>query len=359
MTAAPAIFYDGLTARRHAVTVAIDDRGLTVSEGDAVLAEWPYDTLRQQDAPAGYLRLSAEDTSELARLEIADAALAADILNRCPQIHKATRARRTATFQIVGWSMAAAVSLVLTAIYLVPLAAERLTPLVPASAERWLGAAVDSQVRLVFGGTACNTPTGDASLAILRERLSDAAGLPEPVTITVLRSTMPNALTLPGGRIYVLSALLDKAAGSEEVVGVLAHEIGHAVHRDGLRRVLQSGGSSFLIGLLFGDVLGGGAIVIAARTLVDSAHSRTAETAADSFAAEILVKLGQSPKALGEFLSRLDGGKDNAFALLRSHPLSDERMSALTRIEPAAKGKPLLSDAQWQALKTICATPEE
>lgn len=354
-----AIFYDGLKARRHPAVVALEADSLTVTDGaGGVLARWLYVELRQQDAPAGCLRLAATTAPELARLDVADAALANEILRRTPQIQSAVRASRTGKASVVFWSIAAAVSLVLTAVYLVPHMAERLVPLVPISVERRLGDAVDNQIRAIFGNEGCSTPDGDAALGTLRAALSDGASLPTPIDIAVLHSRIPNAFALPGGRIYVLSGLLEHARDADEVAGVLAHEMGHVAHRDGMRLLLQSSASSFLIGLLFGDVLGGGTLVMLGRTLVDTAYSRDAEAAADAFAADLLLARGQSPKPLAEFLSRLSqefGGDEKRLAMLSSHPLTEDRKRALSQTEPAVHGKPLLGDSAWQALRTICA----
>ena len=49
-------------------------------------------------------------------------------------------------------------------VYLVPLAADRVTPLIPQSLERRLGDAVDNQVRAIFGGKPCATSDGEAAV---------------------------------------------------------------------------------------------------------------------------------------------------------------------------------------------------
>ncbi len=357
----PAVFYDGLIARRRAVTVILRDGDLAISDGDDIVATWCYADLREQDAPTGFLRLAARNAPELARLEIADTAFAAEIRRRAPMVRDTARARRNGKIQIVGWSMAAAISLVLTAIYLVPLLADRVAPLIPLSVERRLGDAVAKQVHVIFKGGACLNDDGEAALATMEHRL--AAGLPPNALfdIRVLASPVANAFALPGGRIYLLRGLIDKAESAEEVAGVLAHEMGHVVHRDALRRLLQSGGSSFLIGLLFGDVFGGGTLITLGQTLVNSAYSREQESDADAFAADLFLRIGQSPKPLGTFLSRIakDDKAMTRFALLLSHPLSQDRLVALSGKEPAHPSPPLLSDAEWRALKAICQTPEE
>jgi predicted Zn-dependent protease len=358
-----AVFYDGRIARRRVVAVSLDETGLLIAEPGTVAMHWGYAHLREQDAPSGCLRLACKGAPELARLEIADADLAAEIRRRCPAIGRAVRANRAGRIQVVGWSVAAAVSLILTAVYLVPLAADRVTPLIPRSVERRLGDAVDNQVRAIFRGRACTPYEGRVALAAIQRQLLAGAPAGLAIDIVVLPSPIVNAFALPGGRIYLLRGLIDKADNGAEVAGVLAHEIGHVVHRDAMRRLLQSSGSSFLIGLLFGDVVGGGTLITLGQTLVNSAYSREQEAAADDFAADLFLAIGQSPRTLGAFLSRIaetPKGGNHGLSFLQSHPLSQDRIAALAaKGEPARPAKPLLSAAQWQALKTICAPAKE
>lgn len=351
----PAVFYDGVIARRRAVTVFLRHGDVAIRDGQDLIAAWRYADLREQDASTGFIRLSGDGAPELARLEIADTAFAAEIQRRAPMLRDTARARRSGKIQIVAWSMAAAVSLVLTAIYLVPLLADRVTPLIPMSVERRLGDAVAKQVDVIFKGGPCSNEGGEAALAAIEARLT--AGLPAGASfdVRVLASPIPNAFALPGGRIYLFRGLIDKAESAEEVASVLAHEMGHVVHRDGLRRLLQSSGSSFLIGLLFGDVIGGSTLIMLGQTLINSAYSREQEIAADAFAADLFLRLGRSPEPLGTLLSRIDrdDGK-GALTLLRTHPLPRERLAAVAGQEPAQPSPPLLTEAEWRGLKGIC-----
>ena len=77
---------------------------------------------------------------------------------------------------------------------------------------------------------------------------------------------------------------------------MLAHELGHLQHRDHLRRMIADGGGAYLIGLMFGHVTGGAALIYASKTLLFAAHSRESEAAADAFAAATLAKLGARPR---------------------------------------------------------------
>ncbi len=123
---------------------------------------------------------------------------------------------------------------------------------------------------------------------------------------------------------------------------MLAHELGHAHHRDGLRKIIQTGGSSFLIGLLFGDIMGGGAVLFAARSVIDASYSREAETRADGFAITSMNELGRSPRPLGEFLVRITGNS-RISTVIDSHPLSADRLDRMKKEDHGSPGAPILS----------------
>ncbi len=55
------------------------------------------------------------------------------------------------------------------------------------------------------------------------------------------RTALPNAFALPGGKVYLLNGLLNLARSPDEIAGVLAHELGHVQHRDGMRRAYPDG----------------------------------------------------------------------------------------------------------------------
>jgi len=360
-----AVFYDGESARRRAVVLKITASSLDIHEGSDWIASWPVGAVRQKDAPDGILRLTCESGPPLARLDITDADDQAAVRSHCLKLEAGHAGERTG--RILFWSLAAAASIILCVFYLLPILAERLTPLIPASYERRLGTAVDNQIRAIFNGRICEEPRGLAALKTLTARLQRNQSLPVDVDIAVLESKVPNAIALPGGRIYLFSALLDKAESSDEIAGVLGHEMGHVAHRDGLRKMIQAGGTSYLLGLLFGDVTGGGAIVFVSRYLIDSAYSREAEAAADGFAGHTMTALGRPAHPMALLLKRIEDkieGKDdekggNDFkipAFLSTHPVTDQRLKALEKQVPSRQGEPLLSQEEWRALKEICKT---
>lgn len=355
-SAKPTIFFDGVSSRRRQVSLMLGDE-LEILEEGGTPVRWVYADIRRADSPAGILRLASISAPALARLEIRDAALAADVTNRCMRLDEHQTTRRGVA-KIVGWSVAAAVSIVCVVLFGVPLAADRLAPLVPKSIERRIGDASEVQVKTIFGRESCGDPAGQTAFSKLVNRLRDAAGLDDDaMTAGVLPSSVPNAFALPGGKVFVLNALLDKAESPDEIAGILAHELGHLKHHDNMRGLIYNGGTSFLIGLLFGDVTGSSAVIFASRSLVEASYSREAETNADTFAIEIMHKLGRSPKPAAELMFRITGKEGGGgFTILASHPLTEDRLARMTKEDRPASGPPLLTDKEWQALKGICGS---
>jgi predicted Zn-dependent protease len=348
-----AIYFNGKSSRRRLVSLALDDR-LVLRESPEEVAEWNYAEIRRADSPPGTLRVTCLTAPALARLEIRDAAMAAELAARCAHLDDNVPGRHGVA-AIVGWSVAAAVSIVAVVLFGVPLAADRLTPLVPQAFEARLGEVADRQIKAMFDGRVCSSPSGQAALEKLVDRVRDKAGLDISVRTAVLSTPVPNAFALPGGTVYVFKGLLARAENPDEIAGVLAHEFGHLRHRDATRNLIYNGGTSFLIGLLFGDITGSGALIFASRSLVTSSYSREAEQNADSFSIDTMHRLGRSPKAMGELMLRVTGKEeDKSLSILSSHPLTEDRLARMKNEERPLTGPPLLTADEWASLKAIC-----
>ncbi|TPQ28579.1 metalloendopeptidase [Bradyrhizobium guangdongense] len=349
-----AVLFDGVTSRRREVSLVFSD-ALEIVEAGETPVRWTYADIRRADAPPGLLRLSSLTAPPLARLEIRDAKLATETIARCARLDEHQTSRRGVA-KIVGWSVAAAASLVAVVLFGMPLAADRLAPLVPEALQKRIGDAAEVQVKAIFGGGTCNDPAGQAAFTKLVNRIRDVAGLDASVKSAVLPTPVPNAFALPGGKVYMLKGLLDRAESPDEVAGILAHEFGHLKHHDNMRGLIYNGGTSFLIGLLFGDVTGSSAAIFASRSVVEASYSRDAETAADTFAIETMHALGRSPKPAAELMYRItgkEGGK--GISILASHPLTEDRLARMTKEDKPPSGPPLLTAAEWKALKGICS----
>jgi hypothetical protein len=347
------VFYDGKSSRRHLVRLVVNDR-LEIGDQDATHATWPFADIRRADGTAGILRLSCLTAPSLARLEIRDANVAAALTARCPRLNDGA-AGGHGTAAIIGWSLAATLSIVAVIWFGLPLVADRLAPLVPNALERRIGDAAEGQIRLMFGGNTCDNAAGSAAFNKLMNEISSAAGIDAPVRAEVLGTPIPNAFALPGGKVYLFNGLLAKAENPDEIAGVLAHELGHVRHRDNTRNMIYSGGTSFLIGLLFGDVTGSGALIFASRSLVTASYSREAEQGADNFAIEVMHRLGRPTKPMGELIFRVTGNQaDSALSILANHPLTEDRLKRFGEEDRPTSGPPLLTASEWVALKAVC-----
>jgi predicted Zn-dependent protease len=105
---------------------------------------------------------------------------------------------------------------------------------------------------------------------------------------------------------------------------------------------------------VIGDFSGGTAAG-AARKLLETSYSRTAEAAADEFGGRLIYKAGGDPRALGTILLRISGQPGAVPHFLLDHPEAQVRADALARIGHPSPMKALLTPAEWNALKGICA----
>ncbi len=359
------IFFDGITSARHAAVVMLSAASLQIVGEGRVLAQWPYDEIEGLAAPDNVLRLGRRGNKLLERLEILDPAFAAAIDARARGVDRSGTRQRRQRHSVIGWSVAATLSIVAVAYFGVPAIAERLAPLVPAPIAHRLGDAVDMQVRGILDshhlgasfecGAVAGKRPGRVALDKMVHRLEAAAALPSPLRTIVVRRNEANAMALPGGQIYVFQGLIAKADNADEVAGVIAHEIGHVAHRDGTKSVLQAGGLSLLFGMLLGDFVGGGAVVVAAKAVLQSSYSRKVEGGADAYGAELMNKAGGDAHALAVMLGKIGGATEPGMKILLDHPETKARVAAINKIAGARRGTPFLDSGEWAALKRICA----
>jgi Zn-dependent protease with chaperone function len=366
MTSGAGIFFDGATSARHDVTIELAPAALQIRSGSGeVLAEWSYDEIVHLSAHDGVLRVGRRKDPRLARLEIRDPAFAAAVDEIAAAVDRTGVTQQRQHFKVAVLMIAAVASFAFVALLAIPALATRLTPLLPQSVERKFGEVINVRLRdmLDTGGAGTRFECGEAAaempgrgaLQSLLGRLEAAAALPFELRVSVVRRAEVNAVALPGGHIYLFEGLITKAEGPDELAGVIAHEIGHVVRRDGVKSVLQAAGLSFLFGMLLGDFVGGGAVVMAARTLVQSSYSRETEAATDAYAVTLMNQIGGDANALGRMLSRVADTHGSGSKIFSDHPETGDRIAAIRSMAAPASGKPLLSDAQWAAVKRICA----
>ena len=142
-----------------------------------------------------------------------------------------------------------------------------------------------------------------------------------------------NALALPSGIIIMTDELVRMAGDDEEVLAVLAHEIGHIRHRHSLRGVLQNSTVALMIAGLTGDLASLTSISATIPTLlVQLKYSRGFELEADDYAVLMMNDMNIDPTKLGDILLRMtnsvggETGPEEIPDYLSTHPGSEDRM---------------------------------
>jgi len=123
----------------------------------------------------------------------------------------------------------------------------------------------------------------------------------------VLNDDQVNAVSLPGGYVYVNSGLLDKVANDDELACVLAHEVGHIVARHSIKK-LQAMQSYSILRLLVAVAPGTGEVggaADAAFTQFLLGYSREDELLADQLGARYARLAGYDPHGMITFLEKL------------------------------------------------------
>ncbi|HET9953848.1 MAG TPA: M48 family metallopeptidase [Polyangiaceae bacterium] len=199
--------------------------------------------------------------------------------------------------------------------------AESLTPWVPLSVDRRLGELSEASL----GQADCPDAGAKAYVQELARVLTEC-GVHTPFSFQfrVADDATVNAFALPGGWVTVNSGLLQAAQSSEEVAGVLAHELQHVVLRHGTRRLLREMGGSFALSLLLGgsDLKSHAAIGAKVASL---RYERDEELAADRAGIELLERCGIEASGLAQFFDRMVEQGRSPPEFFSTHPDPGER----------------------------------
>jgi Zn-dependent protease with chaperone function len=344
-------FSDGKTASALPSGVRLTAQGMEIApDGQAPLV-WPYAELATA-SPVG--RRSGDVLLSLssmpgATLFVADSEFVAGLLAKASHLGVGSQRWRSAR----PWLAACAVlALAVAALWIADVSPARgLAGLLPTEFRQSIGRQVVQSIGK--GRAACHTSEGDEALRRLTERLSAAAG--QRFNVTVLDWELVNAFAAPGEQIVIARGLIEKAKSADEVAGVLAHEMGHGIERHPETGIIRAIGLGAAVELMLGG--SSGSLARLGLVLAQLGYSRAAEREADARALEILEKSQIAPQGFAGFFKRLDkeerGSMVGELSLFRTHPMLAER-ARLAESRPAYPATPALTEADWQALKSIC-----
>ena len=170
----------------------------------------------------------------------------------------------------------------------------------------------------------------DPTVSRIGQQLAAASERPDlPWSFKVIDSPEVNAISLPGGPIYIYEGLLRRIGNDEGMLAaVLAHEVGHVAERHAANQIERSTwyglGATVLEQAAGGDV---GALGQVAANLQLLSWSRRQEYEADDVAISLMRQTGHDPRGLVRLLELLrQQGESGGFNWLRTHPTSRARV---------------------------------
>jgi predicted Zn-dependent protease len=167
-----------------------------------------------------------------------------------------------------------------------------------------------------------------------------------PFHFILVNDTSPNAFAVPGGNLYVTTAMMRFAQNKEELAGVLCHETSHDINHDVMH--LQSKYQTIgIVGGLLSMIIGNSAI---GQTLLNvganaeaGRFSRPVESAADHMGAYTCAQAGFNPWGMVWMMQRFQSASGGAMPeFLSDHPTDAHRIAALEstfRSNPATFGR--------------------
>jgi Zn-dependent protease with chaperone function len=213
-----------------------------------------------------------------------------------------------------------------TVAYGLPLLAERVAFSLPASVRHSLGSSTLHMLdRTVFAPSALPEPTRtrlEARFAAMAREL----GLEGDARLHFRKGerTGPNAFALPSGDVILTDELVELGQVDDEIVAVLAHELGHVVRHHGLRHALQNSTVALLLLALSPEGAISSLVAGLPTLLVEARYSRDFEREADRYALSYLQSHGIDPAHFTRVLSRIPDGPQG-LAFLSTHPSTSER----------------------------------
>ena len=151
-----------------------------------------------------------------------------------------------------------------------------------------------------------------------------------------------NALALPGGIIILTDDLFELAENEEQILSVLAHEMGHVQYQHGLRSLFQDSITALFMAAVLGDITSLTSLSVALPTiLVESRYSREFELEADQYAVHSLQAQNIEIEQFIRILTLLEQPQisEYEFDYLSSHPAMHKRITTIEALQGQVEGK--------------------
>ena len=199
-------------------------------------------------------------------------------------------------------------------------------------AEAEFGQAMAAELRLKVGISA-DQPDLDLIREIVRRLGGCVRDKRRTFHVEILRHRAPAATALPGGFIFVNTALLEFChRDPDELAFITGHEMGHILRGHALERMLRRIGAEGLSAILSRGLLNP-VLREAGLKWLEVSHSHEAELEADEFASRVMLAAGYDGQAAVRLLQRLAELRSAGLSeYFRSHPPEAERIAQVESI---------------------------
>jgi Zn-dependent protease with chaperone function len=355
-------YFDGRTTARHPVTIVLAPSGLELHIADGARAFWPYGDITQTQGAYADEPVRLERGSPIPEAVVVEDPAFLEALQRFARENArqfdSPRHRGSLVGLIV---LAGAASLAVVAglfLWGIPALAELVTPIIPTSWETALGESVVQQLAPLDRRCA-DGRLRDSVDGIVARLAAARPDSPYRFHVTVVDGPVFNAFAAPGGQIVLFRKMLQSAERPEDLAGVLAHEMQHIYHRHAMKALVRDLSVAAIVGAVFGDITGIGALAVAAgRTLTTLHYSRETETEADREGLRLLQAARIDPAGMVRFFETLKKHTGDAGlpAYLSTHPDTEQRLAEMKALAEAApvQSEPLLANVKWDEVRKLC-----
>lgn len=193
----------------------------------------------------------------------------------------------------------------------------------PQMAEQFGGVIADARIQRLVK---------DLGRRIVTESVAARSGYPFDFHVLADPKTV-NAFALPGGQIFITAALLTRLESTDQLAGVLGHEVGHVIARHSAEHIAKQQLTSGLTGAV---VMGAGSyemgrVAQMVGGLINMKYGRTDELEADRLGVCLMAQAGFDPRALIDVMRILEaasgGSRQPEFA--SSHPSPANRVQQI------------------------------
>lgn len=358
------IFYDGKTSIPIEVRVRLHVLGLELLDAtDKVLRSWDYADLRNIEEVSDGLHITlcaGENNDE--QLVVDDIRLVAALLEKLPkQNRKGTKVPLSVPLILVFAILS--VAAIIAVVYGMRHVSTALAQYVPFSVEKAIGEALVPQLdraRDYAEKYPCRNEVNQRYLRKIITTLDATNKLPKEIQVLVDPDEQVNAFALPGNIILVNQGLLDFAKTDMELVGVIAHEIGHLEKNHVMQSVVHDLGLQILLTAMTGSADALGQLGTTGAQIYALGYSRDHEREADEVAVKYLQNAGLSTNSLALFFTRIEaeeGVKEitssEFFGYISSHPLMKERIAILEKgyAKQGFEQRRVLTGQEFEVLK--------